>query len=45
VGIPVTGGDYNQGAVHCREQSIHAVADALCRIAQAWVRQNETSQE
>jgi hypothetical protein len=37
VGVPVSGGDYNAGPVSCREQSIRAVAEALCRIAQAWV--------
>jgi hypothetical protein len=41
VGVPVTGGDYNAGVVNCREQSIRAVADALCRIAQAWARGQE----
>jgi hypothetical protein len=31
--IPCQGGDYNEGAVQCREKSIDAVAEALCRIA------------
>jgi hypothetical protein len=38
LGVPVTGGDYNDGVVSCREQSIRAVADALCRIAHGWAR-------
>jgi len=32
VGIPCTGGDYNDGPVICREKSIEAVSEALCRI-------------
>jgi hypothetical protein len=38
VGVPVTGGDYNSGVVSCKEQSIRAVALALCRIGQAWTQ-------
>jgi hypothetical protein len=33
VGVPVWGGDYNRAEVRCRERSLHAVAEALCRIA------------
>ncbi len=33
IGVPVTGGDYNAGAVRCRERSLDSIADALCRIA------------
>ena len=35
LGVPVTGGDYNNGVVRCKGRSIHAVAEALCRIATA----------
>ncbi len=41
LGVPVTGGDYNSGVVRCKEQSIRAVAEALCRIAQGWAREQE----
>lgn len=40
VGIPVFGGDYNEGAVMCREKTIPAVADAICRIARTWAQEN-----
>lgn len=40
LGVPVTGGDYNNGVVSCREQSIRALADALCRIARAWAEEH-----
>ena len=33
IGVPVTGGDYNAGAVRCKEWSLEAIAEALCRIA------------
>jgi hypothetical protein len=36
VGVPVWGGDYNREPVWCRERSLQAVAEALCRIAQSW---------
>ena len=36
--IPVFGGDYNDGPVSCREQSIDAVAEAITRIADAFPR-------
>ena len=34
LGVPCTGGDYNAGAVRCRRESLDAVAEALCRIAE-----------
>jgi hypothetical protein len=34
LGVPVAGGDYNAGDVTCRESSIEATADAICRIAE-----------
>jgi hypothetical protein len=37
LGIPVTGGDYNQGEVVCREESLATAAEALVRIARAYV--------
>jgi hypothetical protein len=36
LGVPVSGGDYNREPVWCRERSLHALAEALCRIAQLW---------
>jgi hypothetical protein len=36
LGVPVSG-DYNRGPASCSERSIHSAAEALCRIAQAWV--------
>jgi hypothetical protein len=42
-GVPVVGGDYNRGLVSCRERSIHAAADALCRLAHAWAQQEPAS--
>jgi hypothetical protein len=36
LGIPVTGGDYNEVEVVCREASLVAVAEALVRIARAY---------
>jgi hypothetical protein len=36
LGVPVRGGDYNESVVSCRERSLQAVAEALCRIAQTW---------
>ena len=35
LGIPVAGGDYNEGGVSCREESLAAVATALVRLARA----------
>ena len=32
LGIPCTGGDYNEGAVTCREASIRAAAEAILRF-------------
>jgi hypothetical protein len=34
LGVPCFGGDYNAGKVSCREQSLAAVAEAICRIAE-----------
>ncbi|MEW5826431.1 MAG: hypothetical protein AB1778_06315 [Candidatus Bipolaricaulota bacterium] len=36
LGIPCRGGDYNAGAVTCREASIEAAAQALVRLARAF---------
>lgn len=36
LGIPCTGGDYNDGPVSCRAKSIQAASEALCRIAEAY---------
>ena len=33
IGVPVTGGDYNAGVVKCRERSLDAIAEAICRAA------------
>jgi hypothetical protein len=41
LGVPVVGGDYNAGVVSCREQSLRAAAEALCRIAREWAREQE----
>jgi len=35
LGIPVSGGDYNETEVYCREASLAAAAEALVRIAHA----------
>ncbi len=35
-GIPCWGGDYNEGPVYCYESSIEAVAEAICRLAEAY---------
>jgi len=46
LGIPVSGGDYNEGPVSCRKRSIEAAAEALCRIAEefpAYCRRNRIS--
>ena len=34
IGVPVTGGDYNAGVVQCRERSLEAIAEAICRLAE-----------
>jgi hypothetical protein len=34
LGIPCTGGDYNAGAVRCRDASLQAAAEALLRLAE-----------
>lgn len=36
LGIPCTGGDYNEGRVSCREASLRAVTEAACRLAEAY---------
>ena len=36
LGIPCTGGDYNEHAVTCRESGISAVSEALIRLATAF---------
>ena len=36
LGIPCFGGDYNEGCVSCRQSSIPALSEALCRIAEAF---------
>lgn len=36
LGIPCTGGDYNEGPVSCRLRSVKAVCEAVCRIAAAF---------
>lgn len=36
MGIPCTGGDYNDGPVFCHEKSLDAVAEAICRIAESF---------
>ena len=33
IGVPVAGGDYNAGVVKCKERSLDAIAEALCKIA------------
>lgn len=38
LGVPVQGGDYNVGQVRCRERSLEAVSEALCRLAEAYPR-------
>lgn len=34
LGIPCTGGDYNEEEVFCRKRSIAAATEAICRIAE-----------
>jgi hypothetical protein len=36
IGVPCSGGDYNAGQVTCREASLSAVVEALCRLAEAY---------
>lgn len=38
VGVPCSGGDYNTGQVLCRPESLSAVAEALCRLAEAYAK-------
>jgi hypothetical protein len=43
LGVPCFGGDYNDGPVSCREASVGAVAEAICRVAEhfeAFAREN-----
>ncbi len=35
LGIPCFGGDYNEQHVSCRESSLRAVTEAICRLAEA----------
>jgi hypothetical protein len=37
LGIPCTGGDYNEGVVSCREESIRAASEAIVRLAERFV--------
>ncbi|HOX38727.1 MAG TPA: hypothetical protein PL033_12125 [Candidatus Brocadiia bacterium] len=34
LGLPCAGGDYNAGRVRCREESLKAVTEALCRMVE-----------
>ncbi len=34
LGVPCFGGDYNERSVSCREQSLTAVAEAICRMVE-----------
>ncbi len=38
LGVPCFGGDYNEESVSCREASLEAVTEALCRITETWPR-------
>ncbi|MFB3891958.1 MAG: hypothetical protein ACE15C_08035 [Phycisphaerae bacterium] len=38
LGIPVRGGDYNAGVCICRQESIDAASEAICRIAEGYGR-------
>lgn len=38
LGIPCTGGDYNDGPVSCRRRALRSVSEALCRIAETYAR-------
>lgn len=33
LGVPCTGGDYNEGQVSCRKETIEALAEAVCRLS------------
>jgi len=34
LGLPCMGGDYNEGQVSCRKQSVETVAEAICRLSE-----------
>jgi hypothetical protein len=34
LGIPCEGGDYNEGHVFCRKQSVETLAEAICRLSE-----------
>jgi len=36
IGLPCWGGNYNRDVVQCRQRSVRAVANAICRIAEAF---------
>lgn len=36
LGVPVFGGDYNEGVVKCREDIPERVAEAICRLSEAY---------
>lgn len=36
LGVPCTGGDYNEGQVACRNASIEALAEAVCRLSEQY---------
>jgi hypothetical protein len=36
LGVPCTGGDYNDGYVSCRKANIDATREAVCRIAEGY---------
>lgn len=33
LGVPCQGGDYNEGQVSCRKQSVEMLAEAICRLS------------
>lgn len=39
LGIPCTGGDYNEGVVTCREDSIRSASEAILRFAELFSRE------
>lgn len=40
LGIPCTGGDYNEGIVSCRQTSILAASEAIARLATRFVHES-----
>ena len=36
LGVPLTGGDYNEERVKCKLSAVDAVCEALCRIAEVY---------